>query len=317
MASRELRITLALHDSKKRRIYLQSPVFCAAALFEAAKLIAREFSDITGSGGARREWVRDLQTYVLNQEQQVAHEFALKQCGDHRRQQRRQEVNGGSGRFRMMRLIRGASRANFAGVCRALIATAAVALPVAAQAVPIDLNLFYREPSAPISIAADGSSATLSEDPSIFVVYLSNVPGLGDPQLLTPASGATFSFDYNFVEAPDNADIFHFALLDGNSGNPLAPYDMLFSSSASGTALFDLSSLAGTSIGLQFELLPDLAFDLGFGSMLTLSNLRLDAPEVPTEPPPVGVAEPGTWALMLAGLAIVLLRGRFALRTAR
>lgn len=216
----------------------------------------------------------------------------------------------------MTRSLQQEPRDTFAGVRRMLVAVAALVLPALAQAVPIDLNLFYRESGAPITIAADGSSAMLSEDPSIFVVYLSNIPGIGDPALLTPAAGATFSFDYNFVEAPDNADIFHFALLDGGSGNPLAPYDMLFSDSASGTALFDLSALVGTSIGLQFELLPDLALDLGFGSTLTLANLRFDKPVIPTEPPAVGVPEPGTWALMLVGLALVSLRlrGRFGVR---
>lgn len=198
------------------------------------------------------------------------------------------------------------ARGGFAGTLRALTALA-IASPFAAHAVPVDLNQFYREPGAPVSIAADGSSATFLEDPSVFLVYLSNVPGLGDPELLTASAGATFSFDYNFVEAQDNEDIFHFSLLDGISGGSLSAYELFFGTSASGTATFDLSALTGTTLGMQFELLPDLALDLGFGSSLTISNLRVDRPVDPD--PPVGVPEPGTWVLMLAGLALMCIRG--------
>jgi hypothetical protein len=212
----------------------------------------------------------------------------------------------------MTRPIRRNACALLAGARRALITAAAMALPAASQAAAVDLNLFYSEPGAPISIAADGSSATFSEDPNVFLVYLSNVPGLGDPQLLTPASGATFSFDYNFVEATGNEDIFHFSLLDGNTGSPLTAYELLFTNSASGSALFNLSGLVGTTLGMQFELLPDLALDLGFESQLTISNLRFEPP-----PPPVDVLEPGTLALMLAGFATIALRSRFRARPTR
>src|SRR5262245_28267579 len=82
----------------------------------------------------------------------------------------------------------------------AVMAIAAVLSPALARATPIDLNLLFHDPGAPISIAADGSSATFSEDPSVFAVFLSNVPGFGDPQLITAAPGALLRFDYTFDE---------------------------------------------------------------------------------------------------------------------
>jgi hypothetical protein len=195
------------------------------------------------------------------------------------------------------------------------IAAVAILSPVAAQAVPIDLNLLYRDPGAPISIATDGSSATFSEDPAVFAVFLSNIPGLGDPELVAAAAGAKLAFDYSFVEAPDNADIFHFALLDGVSGSALPLYELFVSSSGAGAALFDLSSLLGTSLGLQFELIPDIFSDLGFESRLTISNLRIET----ERPGPTPVSEPGSLALLLLGLSSTTLlnRGRrFRARTA-
>ncbi len=169
---------------------------------------------------------------------------------------------------------------------------------LSAEATPIYLNQLYMDPGAPVSIAADGSSATFTEDPSLFSVFLSNVPGFGDPQLVTASDGATLSFDYSFLRAPGNDDLFHFAVLNGLSGDTLGtPYDLFVTDSASGTASFGMTALVGTTLGLQFEL---VSFDALFDSVLTISNLRLDLPVV--EPPPTSVTEPGSGALAIAGL---------------
>ena len=176
-------------------------------------------------------------------------------------------------------------------------------ISISAQAMPIDLNQLYADPGAPISIAADGSSATFTEDPAIFSVFLSNVPGFGDAELVTASDGATLSFDYNFVLGADNDDLFHFALLNGLTGDPLGtPYDLLVTASGSGTATFALSALVGSTLGLQFEL---TSFDALYDSFLTINNLHIDVPVV--EPPPTTVPEPGSIALTLAGLSALAL----------
>jgi hypothetical protein len=120
----------------------------------------------------------------------------------------------------------------------------------------------------------------LSEDPAVFAVFLSNVPGFGDPQLITATTGARLTFDYDFNEPAGNADIFHFALLDGLTGDPLAGQEVFVTDTSSGSVSFDLSAFVGATLGMQFELVPDLLNDLGFDSTLTLSNLRIDAPVV-------------------------------------
>jgi len=49
---------------------------------------------------------------------------------------------------------------------------------------------------------------------------------------------------------------------------------------SSGTVSFDLSTFVNATLGMQFELVPDLLNDFGFDSTLTLSNLRIDVPVV-------------------------------------
>lgn len=181
-----------------------------------------------------------------------------------------------------------------------LIALLGSIVPLTARAAAIDFNQLFHDPGAPIRIAADGSSAVLSEDPAVFAVFLSNVPGFGDPQLITATTGARLSFDYDFNEPANNADIFHFALLDGLTGDPLAGEELFVTDTGSGTASFDLSALLGTTLGMQFELIPDLLNDFGFDSTLTLSNLRIDTPVV------TPVDEPGNVVLFFLCFASVL-----------
>ena len=101
-----------------------------------------------------------------------------------------------------------------------------------------------------------------------------------------PALGATLAFDYTFYRAPDNAEIFNFLLL-GTSGNALEGFDLVVTESSSGTASFDLSSLANLSaLGLSFEMVPDLdLYDAGLDSFLTISNLRFELDSVPVPAP--------------------------------
>jgi hypothetical protein len=184
------------------------------------------------------------------------------------------------------------------------MACVAVLLPAAARATPIDLNLMVREPGAPISVTADGSSATLGEDPSAPVVVLSNVPGFGDPNLITASAGAHLLFDYVFNLPATNHDVFHYSLLDGTTAQSLSSFDFFVSDSGPGTASFDLSSLVGRPLGLLFDLIP---VDTAFTSSVQISNLRIDSPDA------TSVDEPQTLALLLIGGLIAggtVLRGR-------
>ena len=48
-----------------------------------------------------------------------------------------------------------------------------------ADLIAIDLRGFYVDPS--VTVATDGNSANMTEDPSLITVLLSNDPFLGDP----------------------------------------------------------------------------------------------------------------------------------------
>jgi hypothetical protein len=170
-----------------------------------------------------------------------------------------------------------------------------------AAAIPIDLNSFYFEPLAPVTVSADGSSATLGESADFGVVYLSNIPGLGDPEVITGGAGVSLVFDYLFDEPLGNADVFHVALLDGLSGDVIGgAFESFLSASGAGQLSFDLSALVGMTLGLQFELVPEL-LDGGLSSSLTLSNLQL----LLDQTPPTSIPEPQPLLLLLAGFALL------------
>ncbi len=161
-----------------------------------------------------------------------------------------------------------------------------------AGAASISFNNFVFDAGAPVVITLDGSSATLTESASLGVVFLSNVPGLGDPELIIAAPGYMLTFDYQFDEPAGNDDVFHVALLDGTNGDPLGgAFEFFASGSSSGQVQFDLSSLVGLTLGLQFELAAEFG-DAVLTSSLTLSNLQ-------TTPVPAPAAAP----LLLTALA--------------
>jgi hypothetical protein len=153
-------------------------------------------------------------------------------------------------------------------------------------AIPIDMNLLSRIPDAPVSITADGSQMTITEDELNFNTLVWHIPNFTSPDLIVPTVGATLAFDYTFYRAPGNAEIFNFELL-GTSGNALQGFDLVVTESSSGTASFDLSSFANFSaLGLSFEMTPDLdRYDAGLDSFLTIFNLRLESDSVPVPTP--------------------------------
>ena len=166
-----------------------------------------------------------------------------------------------------------------------------------ATVIPIDLSGFYILGDS-LSVSADGSSASFSEGFSL-TQQLSDIPGYGDPNVVTATNGAYLQFDYNFnmPTSDGNVDSFHAGLLDGNTGNLLdSSYQTYIYSSGSGQIQYELSSLLGDTLGLEFELVSEFG-DAGFTSTLTISNVQLVTKDVVATVP-----ESGTGLLLLAGL---------------
>lgn len=165
-----------------------------------------------------------------------------------------------------------------------------------AAVIPIDLNDFFADPS--VSVSLDGSSASFAEDLSLPSVLLANDPGLGDPNVVIPGVGTLLMFDFDFMEAGGNDDVFSAFILDATTGLSIAPFVLFINSVSVGSVSFDLTSLVGESLGLQFELGSNIG-DQGIDSTLQISNVRLVTPMV-------GVPEPTGLALLgLACLAAV------------
>lgn len=188
----------------------------------------------------------------------------------------------------ILRLLRNApGKSPRSVVFAVLLATAGPA-----SAASISFNSLSYDPGAPVTISPDGSTAVLTESEFLAGVFLSSLPGLGDPEVIIATPGATLSFRYHFDEPAGNDDVFSVALLDGTTGDSLGPaYEFSASSSADGTVSFALSALPGSTLGLQFGLVAELG-DTAFTSSLTLSSLEIT--EVPL---------PATLPLMLTGLA--------------
>ena len=182
-----------------------------------------------------------------------------------------------------------------------LCLSSALAMP--AQAAVIDLNEFFADET--VVVAPDGSSAVLQENPLFALVLLSLDPGLGDPDLIAPGDDVALVFDYDIDLPADaggslvNNDRFSVFLFDATSGVSFgSPFEFVTETSAMGELVFNLSTLTGNTIGLQFQL-EALPGDLGLNSTATISNVRLeDRTALPSIP------EPGTAFLLVGGLAL-------------
>jgi hypothetical protein len=165
--------------------------------------------------------------------------------------------------------------------------------------VQINLNDFSPiDPSDPVIISADGSSATISEDSALFSVILVNDPFFGDPNVILPGASVSLKFDFNFDEPVANSDEFGAFLFDAETGftpDPASSFEFFTESPGSGTISFDLSSLTALTLGLQFQL-SSLPGDAGFDSSVIISNVRLVTIPIPS-------------AILLFGSALISLAG--------
>ena len=162
----------------------------------------------------------------------------------------------------------------------------------------IDLNQFFADPTVTVSV--DGTSASIFEDSLLSPVLLSNDPSVGDTQLIFPVTGSLLSFDFDFMEGQGNVDEFNAFIVDDIGFSAGSGFEFFAQDTSSGSVAFDLSSLAGEAIGVQFELFSS---DVGaFDSSVIVSNL--DHSIIP---------EPGTWSLFaVVGAAIIFCnRSRF------
>src|SRR5438445_10676534 len=90
--------------------------------------------------------------------------------------------------------------------------------PAQALAGSINLNDFFADPT--VTVAPDGLSAVLKEDPVTGFVLLANDPGLGDPNVILPGAGVSLIFDFTFAQGPPgNNDEFGAFIIDANTGS--------------------------------------------------------------------------------------------------
>ena len=151
-----------------------------------------------------------------------------------------------------------------------------------AAVIPIDLNDFFADPT--VTVSTDGSSAFLEEDPGFFSVILSNDPGLGEPNVILPGAGVSLSFAYDFVDATGEGDEFGAFLIDADTGSSINGFEFFSGDSGAGTIEFDLSSLVGLTLGLEFQL-NSLVNDIDFDSFARVSNVQLET-QIPSVPEP-------------------------------
>lgn len=156
-----------------------------------------------------------------------------------------------------------------------------VEAPTIALPAIIDLNKFYADPA--VTVAADGTSATIVEDPAISPVLLSNDPAFGDPLVIIGELGKVLRFNYDFEMAVEDDNIFSAFVLDPTTGG-VASSDLFFSTNTAGdaTVTFDLSGFSGRVLGLQFELGTG-ENDGASSAVVTISEVETAA--VPLPPP--------------------------------
>ena len=143
---------------------------------------------------------------------------------------------------------------------------------LALPTVPIDLNTFTADPASAVSIAPDGSSAIMSEDPFLDSVWFYN------DSLSIPSLALTIEFEYDFHLGPgieqDELNAYLYDVGSGMSG----VYEVFIGTTSSGTVVWDISAepFLGGDVGMEFDLnsypFPN---DQGTDSWVEISNVRL------------------------------------------
>ena len=156
-----------------------------------------------------------------------------------------------------------------------------------ATIIDIDLNEFYFDSS--VTVSADGSSATLAEDPNYFSVVLSSDPIWGASGTLVPDNLESIQFYYNFIEPVSNDDEFYAGIFDGGSGTLM---DEFYTSDPGSRQVgFDLSGIDPSIdlLGIEFQL-NAWSGDMALTSTLEISDVVMETSSNP-------IPEPGTMVL--------------------
>lgn len=174
-------------------------------------------------------------------------------------------------------------------------------IPSVGWADQIALSGFSFFSGDPVTIAADGSSATLGQAVDVDPIQLINDPFFGDPNVIVPGPQVVLSFDYDFFEAAGEDDEFGAFVTDPDTGDSIgSAYEFFTQDTGTGTIAFDLSSLDGIAdLGLLFQLAEGVS-DTGIDSTVTISNLRI-------------VPEPSSAIMWLCGVIVLgYVRTRYA-----
>lgn len=158
-----------------------------------------------------------------------------------------------------------------------------------ATIVPLDLRTF--DAVGTVLVNEDGSSAILEEDLGSADVLLSSDFLLDGAIISGPIVSLIFEYDFN--EATGESDEFSAFLIDVGTGEMIGHgYQFLVQDSGRGQVRFNLSTLIGQTLGLQFQL-SSLLGDSGLSSTARVTDPRLESELIP---------EPATLVLIAAGL---------------
>ena len=177
-------------------------------------------------------------------------------------------------------------------------------------ATPINLSEF--ETTGSVDFFDNGFTAVLTENRSTNVFHqIENNPFAGADQLILPEVGSTLSFDYTLEGLRGFGDIlpiptlFEFQLFGVDTTMEIAGFDFnAAAQDSSGSVSFDLSELAGQTVGARFILLVSPFSGSDDVATLTVSNVQVTNNHAPA------VSEPGTLVLFALPFLVLLLRRR-------
>jgi hypothetical protein len=164
-----------------------------------------------------------------------------------------------------------------------------------AHATMIDLRTFSAD--GEVTFYSDGTVATFAESKDHMETFLSDDPGMDDPEVIFAGPGVLLQFDYLFTDLSHNGDDGFSAWIIGPDGGSIgAAYEFSLSYSGDGVVSFDLTDLTdlvgAEPLGVQFQLSSLNGTSPDYDSTLQISNVQL-------VPEPVTVVALGS---LLAGI---------------